>query len=430
MARLAIQSMAFKGYGLARLDGKILFVSYAVTGDEVEAEIIQERKDYAVAKLVHLLKPSPWRVEPRCPYFGTCGGCQWQHIDYGVQAELKRRILEETLTRLGRLKEIPSIEVVPSPRFYDYRTRVQFKVKGKMLGFFAERSYRVVDIRSCPIADPLINQILLFLRQSHPLFRSVNEIEVNISPGSGHGVLIVHPLVFDQGMRKALQGFLRTHPTLKGIAVTTAGRLEILGDPYLTYTISIPAEGPPGNLLLRTSPESFFQVNLEQNQRLIDTVLQFADLRGEEEVLDLYAGVGNLTLPLALSSQSALGIEGNRTAAEDARFNAERNGIENCRFVHGKVEEVLPTLGREKIDVAVVDPPRTGCKAAVRALIGLCPRRIVYVSCNPATLARDLYLFATHGYSPQAIRLLDFFPQSYHMEAVAALRSPYSGDTR
>ena len=175
------------------------------------------------------------------------------------------------------------------------------------------------------------------------------------------------------------------------------------------------------DLKFRISPGSFFQVNLEQNQTLIQTVLQFSEVNEEEKVLDLYAGVGNLTLPLAMGAKEVLGIEENRTAIEDARFNAEKNGIRNCEFIHGKVEDVLKHWKRENPDLVVLDPPRTGCKTILDQVVRLKPKKIVYVSCEPTTFSRDLRLFSERGYSLQKLSLIDMFPQTYHMEVVGLL---------
>jgi 23S rRNA (uracil1939-C5)-methyltransferase len=172
---------------------------------------------------------------------------------------------------------------------------------------------------------------------------------------------------------------------------------------------------------LRTSPGSFFQVNLEQNQALIRTVLEFSGVNEAERVLDLYAGVGNFTLPLAVASQEAWGIEESRTAVEDARFNAEKNGIKNCRFVQGKVEDILDHWAGERPDLMILDPPRTGCKTVLDQVVRLKPKRIVYVSCEPTTFSRDLRLFSEREYGLRGLALIDMFPQSYHMEVVGLL---------
>src|SRR4030043_601086 len=176
--RVLIESVAFKGYGVARIDGKVVFVPYTVTGDEAWIEITAEKKRYSTARLIQVLKPSPGRGPPSCPYFGTCGGCQWQHIDYSIQAEQKKEILGETLKRLGGMKEIPSISVFSSPKPYDYRVRVQLKVMGKAMGYYQERSHRIVDVERCPISHPLVNRVIQELRKNLDALLGMEEEEI------------------------------------------------------------------------------------------------------------------------------------------------------------------------------------------------------------------------------------------------------------
>jgi 23S rRNA (uracil1939-C5)-methyltransferase len=415
--RAKIESMAFKGYGVSRVGSKVIFIPYSAIGDEVWVEIVEEKKNYSTGRLVEILAPSSSRVEPPCPYFGTCGGCQWQHIDYAQQPELKKEILKDILVRLGKLKEIPSITALPSPAPYDYRTRVQLKVKGAKLGYYQEKSHQLVDIERCPIAHPLVNEIIPLLRKERLLLSSTEEIEINVSPEEGKGIFIFYFLKPSQGWETSARQFLKSHSILKGIATFRERQTASLGNPYLNFTI-------PLNLTLRTSPGSFFQVNLKQNDNLIQKVLEFSRGHKNERALDLYSGVGNFTLPLASATQEIWGIEENSVAVEDARCNAQFNGIGNARFIRGTVEEVLKKWKREKPDLVILDPPRTGCKEVVDQVAGLKPKRMVYVSCEPTVLARDLRLFSERGYLLRELSLIDMFPQTYHMEVVGLLMQP------
>ncbi len=415
-----IESVAFRGYGVARVDGKVVFVPYTVTGDMAWIEMIEEKRKYSMGRLVQIADPSPWRVNPPCPYFGICGGCQWQHIDYRFHGELKKRILMESLKRIGKIRDLPPIDVTPSPKSYDYRARVQLKARGGALGYFRERSHVIVDIDHCPISDPLVNQMIQELRGELAAFSKMGEIEINVSPQERKGVVILHPFLRNRGLEDFARKILQDHPILKGIAIGAKNGLKLLGDPSLHFTVSLHRSGAERTLRLRASALSFLQVNLEQNRRLIETVLEFSGVRGNQTVLELYAGIGNFTLPLADEASAVIGVEENGTAIEDARFNAEKNGIKNCSFVHGKAEEVLKNLSG-KPDQVVLDPPRTGCKTILDRVVGLKPERIVYVSCEPSTFSRDLCLFAESGYSLQRLRLIDMFPQTYHMEVVGLL---------
>ncbi len=420
--RVPIESVAFKGYGVARIDGKVVFVPYTVTGDEAWIEITEEKKSYSIARLNEIIKPSPGRVNPPCPYFGTCGGCQWQHMNYSIQVEQKKEILAETLKRLGGLIEIPTVGAVPSPKPYDYRVRVQLKVKGKAMGYYKERSHRIVDVERCPISHPLVNELIQELRQGLNTLSCMEEVEINVSPGEGRGVLLFHLHSYDQGVEPFAKELLRSQPILKGIAISQNGRHHLVGDPTLSFTIPLNHEREKRELKLRLSPGSFSQVNPEQNQRLVQTVLQFSEVNQEDRVFDFYAGVGNLTLPLAMTASEVLGIEENRIAFEDAQFNAKRNGMKNCHFIQGRIEDVLLDWKRQPPDLIVLDPPRSGCKTILDEVVGFKPKRIIYVSCEPTTFARDLHLFSERGYSLQKLSLLDMFPQTYHMETVGLLR--------
>jgi 23S rRNA (uracil1939-C5)-methyltransferase len=421
-ARVKIESMAFRGYGVARADRKVLFVPYSITGDEATVEIVEEKKNYSIGRIETLIRPSPWRTSPPCPYFGVCGGCQWQHIDYPVHGDLKKIVLVDILARIGRQKEIPPIKAIPSPQFYGYRVRVQLKTEQKALGYFKERSHHIIDIESCPIAHPLVNRLISLLREQRPELLPFEEVEINVSPEEGKGVIIFHPLPLTEEINDFARKLLQRHSTLKGIVISTKERSASIGNPTLTFSV------PPGpgsakrRLSLRVSPESFSQVNLEQNQALLRTVLELGDVQENETVLDLYAGTGNLTLPLALVASEVFGVEENRKAVEDARFNVEKNEVLRCRIIQGRVKEGLRNWDGKKPDLIVLDPPRAGGKEVVDQIAGLKPKRIVYVSCDPATLSRDLLLLSEKGYSPREMGLIDMFPQTYHMEVVALLK--------
>jgi len=416
--QVPIDSMAFKGYGVARIHGKVVFVPYTVTGDRAWVEVIEDKKEYSMGRVAEIIEPSPRRVAPPCPYFGRCGGCQWQHIDYPIQVELKKEILAETLKRLGRLKEIPSIRVMPSPKPYDYRIRIQLKVRGKAMGYYREGSHQIVDIDHCPISHPLVNRILRKLRGEFAVLQLMREIEIKVSPEGGRGIILFHPHSYDRRIEPLTKRLLQSDLILGGVAIAGKGRLKLFGDP-LEFTIPSYQDR---DLALRISPGSFSQINTEQNQALIQIVLQFSEVNKEDSVLDLYAGVGNLTLPLATGAKEALGIEENRMAVKDAQFNAERNGIQNCHFIQGRVEHVLSDWEREIPHLIVLDPPRTGCKEILGRVVGLKPKKIIYVSCDPTTFARDLRLFYERGYTLQRLSLIDMFPQTYHMEVVGLLK--------
>ncbi|MDI6761695.1 MAG: 23S rRNA (uracil(1939)-C(5))-methyltransferase RlmD [Thermodesulfobacteriota bacterium] len=418
--KVKIESMAFKGNGVGHIDGKVIFVPYTVTGDEVSVEIAEDKKSYSVGGLKEILIPSPWRINPPCPYFGDCGGCQWQHIDPSVHEALKKEILKESLQRLAGLKEIPPLSAVPSPQPYGYRIRIQLKAEGNKIGFFGEKSHRVVEIDRCPIAHPMINAILQHIRKERFPFSGMEGFEINVSPEEGKGILIFHLNLSGQRRKIPFKELLQSIPLLKGIAVVRKKRWTYLGDPTLNVTVTLIRHGWEKTFRLRVSPGSFCQVNLGLNQELIRAVLEFSELKENKRVLDLYAGIGNFTLPLATEAKWVIGIDESKKAIADARFNAERNGVKNCQFISGSVEEMLNEFG-EVLDLIVLDPPRAGCKKVVDQMVRLEPEKIVYVSCEPTTLSRDLRLFCERGYFLRKLCLIDMFPQTYHMEVVGLL---------
>jgi 23S rRNA (uracil1939-C5)-methyltransferase len=289
------------------------------------------------------------------------------------------------------------------------------------MGYYRERSHRIVDIDYCPISHPLVNQIIRNLREASGPLLPTEEIEINVSPEEGRGVLLFHPLSFDQRVEDFSKQFLQDHSILRGIAIARKDGLSLFGDPHLNFTIPLGQGKEERSLRFRISSGSFSQVNLEQNQILIQAVLQFSEVNKAEKVLDLYAGAGNLTLPLAVGAKEVLGIDENGMAIEDGRFNAERNGIKNSNFIHGKVEDVLKDFTK-KPDLIVLDPPRTGCKAVLDQVVRLKPRKIVYISCEPTTFSRDIHLLSESGYSLQGLGLIDMFPQTYHMEVIGLLK--------
>jgi 23S rRNA (uracil1939-C5)-methyltransferase len=424
IVELTIASMAYKGYGVARDGGRVVFIPFTLPGERVRVEITEVKKDYAFGSCRGLIEPSASRISPPCPYFGVCGGCQWQHIDAPLQAELKRGILVETLGRLGRLTALPPVSVIPAPSPYGYRIRVRLKVENGRIGYHRERSNTHVEIDRCLIAHPLINQILAGLREADLLSGFSGEAAITVSPGEGKAVLLLHSSVMELRDPSPARSLLRQLPDLKGIVIASEGRPVTFGDPLLHFTLGPDGAGDEAPLRFRVSPESFIQVNPEQNRALVRTVLDFSAVREGEKVFDLYAGIGNFSLPLAARGGEILGIEENGGAVREARWNAEVNGLGRCRFVRGKVEHVLQKEGADAAGLVILDPPRAGSREALETIARLRPARMVYVSCDPATLARDLRFFTERACRIERLALLDLFPQTYHMETVALLRGP------
>ena len=403
----------------------MVFVPFAAPGERVQAEVVNEKKDYAEAALKKIERTSPRRVTPFCPLYGDCGGCQYQHFAYDEQLRLKEEAARETLSRLTRSGSFEFLPIIPSPQDRGYRIRAQFKAgeKGgrRFLGFHAWRTHRVVEVAQCPLLHPLANRILgglnEYLREGGDA--PLKGADLQVSPEEGQGVVLLQTEgPWDNGkvekMGRGIGG-------LKGIAWGEKQKIS-WGDSSLFYD----SPGIGGRKLrLQISGESFFQVNPGQNENLVRKVVNWAGLTGREKVLDLFCGSGNLTLPLALGAKKIWGIDQARRAIDSARKNARENALPHCSFRATAAEDGIERIKEEagSVDLVVLDPPRVGAHRVLEPLAGLQPRKILYVSCEPPTLARDLARLGSLGYNVERIQPLDMFPQTYHIEVVAELKA-------
>jgi len=376
---ITIETVAFGGEGIGRAETLVVFVPFTAPGDVVEVEIREAKKRYLRGRMKNLVTPSSDRVEPPCPYFRRCGGCHYQHIEYAKQVEMKRRQVSEAFERIGKFTAPPVEAGTPSPAPFGYRGKGEFHVERQRdgayrIGFMDVTGSRLVDIERCAIMDESINEQLTFLRR--PMHA---------------------PLRVDRYVIWSLTGKSEE----KHIVRIVKGQ-EIL-----------------------VSFEGFFQANTTLTDGLVDTVMEFAGAGPGETVLDLYCGSGLFSLFLAPACRSLVGIEIDGEAIECARLNMKKHGIENAVFHEGDVRDILEKEfgGGKAADVVVLDPPRTGCEREVLdGVIGLHPARIVYVSCDPATLARDARQFVDGGYDLITVRPVDMFPQTKHIEAVALFK--------
>jgi 23S rRNA (uracil1939-C5)-methyltransferase len=415
--------MVYGGKGMGRMEGKVVFVPFTAPGERVEVEVVREKRDYAEASPKTIESPSPRRRNPFCPLYGECGGCQYQHFAYEEQLKLKEEAVKEILHRLSRKASFEVLPIIPSPMDRGYRIRAQMKagvIAGKrVLGFYAWRTHRVVSVKDCPLLHPLANRILSGLNR---YLRERKEIhlrgaDIQVSPDESRGVVSLR--VEGPWDNEEMEEIGSEVPEIKGIVVKGKERAP-WGEPNLRY------EGPEmggKKLLLQADGKSFIQVNPDQNRNLIAKVLEWADLKKDEKAIDLFCGSGNLTLPLALKGGKVWGVDQDEGAIDSARENARRNLIKNCTFWAGTAEEGIGRVKREtrSADLVVLDPPRVGAHSALDPLVSLRPRKILYVSCEPPTLARDLAHLVSLGYNVKKIQPLDMFPQTYHIEVIAEL---------
>ncbi|MEN6390488.1 MAG: 23S rRNA (uracil(1939)-C(5))-methyltransferase RlmD [Syntrophomonas sp.] len=412
--RCLIQGISHDGQGVGRIDGKVVFVPGALPGDDVELTIGVEKKNYLRGRLCSIIEPAPERVNPPCPYFGQCGGCHYQHARYDLQVDLKTHVVEQTLQRVGGV-DADILPCVPAVRPWRYRNKATWH--GAMVdehwrfGYYRGDSNNIMDIDRCLLVSDAMQET------GRALGRALKEL----NPGKPGEVTV----------RESTSKEIMT--IVRGIDKEAAMKLRLLADELTDSFYLFDGKGTHclkegrafeeriAGLRFGLSPLSFFQVNREQAEKLVGMVKESLELQGGEQVLDAYCGVGTLALSLAGSIKRAVGVESFPIAVEDAKKNARLNGISNCRFLAGPAEQVLPTLS-QRFDAVVLDPPRAGCQPAViKAVERLKIPRVVYVSCEPSTLARDLGRFQQAGYRVKKVQPIDMFPQTYHVETVVKL---------
>jgi len=433
-AELCIERLCYGGAGFGRLEGKACFVPFSAPGDRVRVRIVKEKRSFLEGELLDLPIASPLRIAPACPLFGSCGGCNWQHLPYAEQLKQKGEIFGDSLRRLGRVEGDCLLPVAASDLQFGYRSRIQLKLSRKggvaALGFFKGGSHEVVDApQGCAIADPLLNRMSAEFRAllaRLPELAAVSQIDLAIGD-DGSSVALLHLDAKDPAPLAAAQaGAASELPSVSGLFLRLGAKSRIekvFGVESLSY--AIPAGLFPGSRPMRLSfgRGGFSQVNYPQNLRLIRSVFEMARLTGTERVLDLYCGNGNISVPIAPFVSRLLGIEGYAPSIADAVANAAANGVTNASF---QVSDAALAVGRlaargERFDLVILDPPRSGAES-VGEIARLAPKSIVYVSCDPPTLSRDLSLLGDKGYRVVSSQPVDMFPQTYHLESVTLLK--------
>lgn len=443
LVTVKIEDIGTNGEGIGKADGYTLFVKDAVIGDTVEVKVTKAKKNYGYARLMQILTPSPYRAEPVCKVARQCGGCQIQQLSYEKQLEFKQAKVRGNLERIGGLKDLlmEPIKGMESP--YHYRNKAQFPIgtdkEGNIItGFYAGRTHQIVPNMDCVIGaevnEKILKIIIDFMNKNH--ISAYNEEttqglvrHVLIRYGRKTGEIMVCLVINGDKIPKSQEMVdnLRQIPGMTSITLSTnkentnvimGKEVKVLwGQGYITDYI--------GDVKYQISPLSFYQVNPAQTEVLYGLALEFADLKGEETVWDLYCGIGTISLFLAQKAKQVYGVEIVPQAIEDARRNAEINGIKNASFYVGKAEEVLPEkYEKEQIhaDVIVVDPPRKGCEESVlNTMVEMKPDRIVYVSCDSATLARDVKYLGERGYEVKKVQAVDMFAHTVHCEVCVEL---------
>lgn len=449
LVEVTIADLNHNGEGVGRWQERVVFVPDTVPGDRVVVRLVRAKPQYGQGKLHQILEASADRVRPSCIVADKCGGCQWQQVDYGQQLVAKRNLVVQDLQRIGGFDEPPVDGVLAGGNPLSYRNKATYPIRRNaqglvQAGYYQKGSHQLINLNQCPIQDDRLDPLLAQLKQDiqqrgwsiydeqrHQ--GKIRHLSLRIGRRTGE-VLLTLVTCSDQlpGLEEQAQQWMQTYPDLVGVCVNlNSARTNaifgsetrcIAGRSYLRERFA--------GLEFQIQPTTFFQVNTEQAEALLQSIQDQLNLQGHETLVDAYCGIGTLTLPMAQRVRQAIGIESQSEAIEQAQQNAQVNQIENAKFYVGQVEEILPKLEfqtDQPPDIVLLDPPRKGCEASVmQTLLTLQPPQIVYVSCNSATLARDLKLLSPI-YQLNRVQPADFFPQTAHVEAAAFLQRREAG---
>lgn len=454
---LHIEDIGTGGEGIGKADGFTFFVKDAIVGDVIEAKIMKLKKNYGYARLMKVLTPSKDRVEPKCPVARQCGGCQIQEMRYEAQLAFKQKMVQNNLERIGGLSDFEMYPVIGMETPYAYRNKAQFPVGEDkdgniVIGFYAGRTHHIVEQTDCCIGAPengeVLRKVKAYMQKNqirpyneehhsgivrHILIRTgyhTKEIMVCLIVNAAKASCLKNAEQLTESLREmdGMTSVMVNFNTEKTNVILGKKSEVLWGQPYIEDFI--------GDVKYQISPQSFFQVNPMQTEKLYAKALEYAGLTGNETVWDLYCGIGTISLFLAKNARKVYGVEIVPQAIEDARNNAKRNGIDNAEFFVGKAEEVVPAFYEKALkqaqdseagksirpDVVVVDPPRKGCEEVLlETIVKMQPQRIVYVSCDSATLARDLKFLSANGYTVKKVQPVDQFGHSVHIETVVLL---------
>jgi len=449
---LDIEKMAYGGKGIGRIDGFVVFLRGVAPGDRVQARVYKKKRAYAEANLVKLITPSPDRIQAPCPYNGFCGGCQWQHIQYAAQLSYKKEQLEDALEHIGGIKDVKVHKVLPSEAVFGYRNKMEFSFSNRRwflpheldkravegdfaLGLHVPGTYqKVIDMEACLLQPEPGNRILREVKR-YAKRSKIPVYDLKRHTGFWRFLTLRYSSAFDEWMVNLVTSEERpevVHPManelshrfkkIKTIVNNITGRKAAIavGEREVVLKEKGYIKDKVGPYTFHISSNSFFQTHSLAAKQLYEKAADYAELKGSETVLDLYSGTGTIPIFLSNRVKTVTGIEINESAVFDARRNCEDNGINNCRFIVGDIRERLSTITL-KPDVLIIDPPRAGMHKHVLAqILALSPEKIIYISCNPPTMARDIAQMI-QKYEVIEIQPVDMFPHTYHVEAVAKL---------
>lgn len=439
---LDITAVSSEGSGIGRYDGMAVFVPTAAAGDKIKAHIIKVKKNYAIGKVSEIIEPSPGRKEPDCPVFGKCGGCAYRHITYDAECRIKQQRVKDAMERLGGV-DAPANPIAADENYLRYRNKAQYPfARGRdgevIAGFYAQKSHRVIPCSDCKLQPEIFSEILESVlrwanrRSLSPYDEETGEgllrhlyLRISGENGAVMVCLVINgkELPFGAELCSILTTRFKEVETVV-ININTERTNVILGKECRTLYGSGSITDTLCGLSFRLSPLSFYQVNREQAQRLYRKAAEYADLKGREVLLDLYCGTGTIGLTMAHMAKKLIGVEVVEQAVRDAEKNAMENGADNSEFICSDAAKAAAELKKRGIkpDVIIVDPPRKGCgPELINTISEMAPERVVYISCDPATLARDCCTFSDLGYEVKEYTPFDLFPGTVHVETVVLM---------
>ncbi|MBN6886084.1 23S rRNA (uracil1939-C5)-methyltransferase [Cytobacillus horneckiae] len=436
------KDLTHEGAGVAKVDGYPLFVPNALPGEKAKIKVVKANKGYGFARLIETYEESPYRVKPLCPIYKECGGCQLQHLSYEGQLLAKEKQVREVLTRIGKLEDVKVHPTLGMQDPWRYRNKSQVPIGehegGLIGGFYQQRTHQIIDMKACLIQQEKNDEVIQKVKEICSR-HGVRAYDEGRHKGDLRHIMARYGLVTGEVMIVLVtrtKDLSNKNKVIEEITAEISGVKSIVHNINSKKTNVIMGEETRvlwgeeviydyiGAIKFAISARSFYQVNPDQTKVLYEKALEYANLTGEEEVIDAYCGIGTISLFLAQKAKKVFGVEIVPEAIEDAKRNADLNDIRNADFAVGKAEEVIPKWYEQgnSADVLVVDPPRKGCdEALLQTIIDMKPKKVVYVSCNPGTLARDLRVLEDGGYKTVEVQPVDMFPQTVHCEAVAWL---------
>jgi 23S rRNA (uracil1939-C5)-methyltransferase len=440
--QVEFEDLTHDGAGVAKVDGFPIFVPYGLPGEKANVKIIKIQKGYAIGRLMELLEESPDRVSPLCPIYKQCGGCQLQHLSYEGQLKAKEKHVRDVLERIGKIKDVTVYPTIGMEHPWRYRNKAQVPIGeregGLTAGFYKKRSHDIIEMEKCLIQQEK-NDVLVQTVKNICEKYGVQAYDEKNHKGTLRHIIARYGHVTGEMMivlvtktkelpnkKRIVEEIVKEIPTITSIVqnINEKRTNVIFGELTKVLFGREVIYDKIGDIQFAISARSFYQVNPEQTKVLYEKALEYAGLTGEETVIDAYCGIGTISLFLAQKAKKVYGVEIVPEAIEDAKRNAELNGINNVEFEVGEAETVIPKWYKNGItaDVLVVDPPRKGCdESLLKTIIDMKPKKVVYVSCNPSTLARDLNILEKGGYKTKKVQPVDMFPQTAHVECVSQI---------